>query len=140
MKAEQRVDLLEKLGKDMLSNNESWVSIKEKAINENSWFISQFVDYQLHHIATEFLNRKKLEDWISRYNVPGNNSSPKNVGIVMAGNIPLAGFHDFLATFISGNKQTIKPSSKDFQLIHSIVEKMKEWNSDVGQLVSISEL
>ena len=48
----------------------------------------------------------------------------KNIGIVMAGNIPLVGFHDFLCVFISGHNQTIKLSSKDNILLKHLVEKL----------------
>lgn len=139
MNLEQRVFLLKQLGKYLMSNDEKWEQVKEKAYNENPWFIPQFTDYQLNHMAREFLAENRLEEWISRYSIPAETSSPKNIGIVMAGNIPLAGFHDFLSAFISGHKQTIKPSSKDFQLINGIINKLKEWEPEVNQLVGIAE-
>jgi hypothetical protein len=139
MNAEQRIDLLERLGKFILSDDESLNTLKQNANYENSWFIPPFIDYQLQHIGANFLDRKKLEEWIKKYSVPNENIAPKNVGIVMAGNIPLAGFHDFLSTFISGNRQTIKPSSKDFELINGIINKLKEWNSEVNDYIRLAD-
>lgn len=139
MDVEQRVDLLERLGNYLTSNSEEWQRVKERAISENPWFIPQFIDFQVNHIAEAFLNRQVLLNWIKKYDLPQHHSRPKNVGIVMAGNIPLAGFHDFLSTFLSGHRQTIKPSSKDFQLIQAIINKLKEWNPEVAGLVSIAE-
>jgi hypothetical protein len=136
MTIEERIELLLKLREYILSGNDNWKVVEEKASYENPWFIPDFITYQLNHIATEYLSAENLDNWISKYNVPQNNKAPKNVGVVMAGNIPLAGFHDFLSVFISGHRQTIKPSSKDFQLIKGITDKLKEWNSAVIMLCS----
>ena len=57
----------------------------------------------------------------------------------MAGNIPLVGFHDFLCVFVSGYKQTIKPSSKDSILIKHLVGKLTEWNETVNEYVQFAE-
>jgi hypothetical protein len=64
---------------------------------------------------------------------------PKNVGVVMAGNIPLVGFHDFLCVFISGHQQTIKASSKDDILIKFLVKKLYEWEITIQNYVSFAE-
>jgi hypothetical protein len=64
----------------------------------------------------------------------------KNIGIVMAGNIPLVGFHDFLSVFISGHKQTIKLSSKDDILLKHLVEKMTAWEPSLAAVVSFAEM
>jgi hypothetical protein len=138
MNVEQRVVLMEKLGRYLVSDDAAWALVKEKAANENPWFIAEFINYHLNHISNEFLSRPNLEQWISKYDLPSV-TSPKNVGIVMAGNIPLAGFHDFLSVFISGHRQTIKPSSKDFHLIKGIVDKLKEWDAGVNEYMSIAE-
>jgi hypothetical protein len=61
------------------------------------------------------------------------------VGIVMAGNIPLAGFHDFLSVFVSGHRQIIKPSSKDFELIAKMVKMLAQWNPEVNEVVKIAD-
>jgi hypothetical protein len=130
---------MEKLGRFIVSDDTGWAEIKEKATYENPWFIDEFINYQLNHIASEFLERKKLEEWINKYNILSETPDPKNVGVVMAGNIPLAGFHDFLSVFISGHRQTVKPSSKDFQLINGIINKLKEWSSEIEENIKIAD-
>src|SRR5690349_6183469 len=100
MNVEQRVVLMEKLGQYLMSDDAEWLRVKERAAYENPWFIPEFIDFQIRHIAGEYLDRSKLEKWIDRYDLRPD-VDPKNVGIVMAGNIPLAGFHDFLSVFIS---------------------------------------
>jgi hypothetical protein len=138
MDVEQRVELLEKLGRYITSDDAEWMMVKERANHDNGWFVPPFIDFQIHHIADEFLTTEKLQEWIAPYGLE-EKINPKNVGVVMAGNIPLAGFHDFLSVFISGHRQTIKPSSKDLQLIKGIVEKMSEWHPEVSTLVTLAD-
>ena len=69
-----------------------------------------------------------------------DNIEPKNVGVVMAGNIPLVGFHDFLCVFISGHIQTIKLSSKDDVLLKHLVEKMYSWEVTMQNYVSFASM
>src|SRR5690606_42093839 len=57
-----------------------------------------------------------MEDWLSKYDMEGPRD-PKTVGIVMAGNIPLVGFHDFLCVLISGHKIAVRQSSNDMHLL-----------------------
>lgn len=139
MNVEQRVDLLERLGKYISSDDADWTGVKDRAVRENTWFVQQFTDYQLKHISSEYLDRKNLEALVRKYDIPSEIPSPKKVGIVMAGNIPLAGFHDFLAVFLSGHRQVIKPSSKDFELINGIVRKLKEWEPALGDFITLAD-
>lgn len=139
MNIEQRVGLLKNLGEFLLSPNEEWEMTKERASYANAWFLPEFIQYQLQHIATEYLAAGKLEKWLAGYKIPAENHAPKNVGIVMAGNIPLAGFHDFLSVFVSGHRQTIRPSSKDFELIAKIVNLLVQWEPAVGEMVTIAD-
>ena len=80
-----------------------------------------------------------MDKWAQHYHLD-DNIAIKNIGIVMAGNIPLVGFHDFLAAFVSGHKQTIKLSSKDDVLLKFLVAKLCSWNPAVADRVSFSEL
>lgn len=140
MKLQHRVDLLIELGRYILSENEEWKQAKHVAGIKNGWFVPEFVDRSVQQIADSYLTKEALEHWIAKYNLPAENKNPKTTGLVMAGNIPLVGFHDFLAVFISGHKMIIKPSSKDEVLIKHLTGKLAEWNAEVSQIVSFSEL
>lgn len=140
MNLQQRIGLLEKLGKYILSDNAEWELVKERSYHQNKWFIPEFINLALKNIACEFLQKDKLIGLASQYKIPEYNPSPKNIGVIMAGNIPLVGFHDFLCVFITGNKQSIKPSSKDDLLIRHLIERMIEWDSEVAILVRFSEM
>jgi len=139
MNLQQRLVLLKRLGDYFLTDAPEWLAAREKAAYENPWFIREFVDFQIAHIGSNFLAPEKLEAWLSRYRIPEQNLSPKNAGIIMAGNIPLAGFHDFLCAFISGHAQTIKPSAKDSALIIHIVDKLKKWDEKAAGLIAIAD-
>jgi hypothetical protein len=139
MNLERRLNLLSNLAEYLSKPDAAWLEVKEKVANENPWFIPEFIDFQVSHIANEYLNDAKLREWLGRYKVPAERASPKKVGIVMAGNIPLAGFHDFLAAFLSGHRQFIKPSSKDHQLIKAVVDKLVDWDNEVKSVVTIAE-
>ncbi|HEY5407598.1 MAG TPA: acyl-CoA reductase, partial [Ginsengibacter sp.] len=134
----QRIDLLEKLGNYLASNSEELISVKRKAFEKNRWFTEEFVNLSIQNISTWFLDRTKLEDWVNHYHLD-NNIKSQNVGIVMAGNIPLVGFHDFLCVFISGHKQSIKLSEKDNVLMEHLIKKLSEWNNEVADIVKVSD-
>lgn len=140
MNLQHRIDLLVQLGQYILADREEWQAAKEKAGYENGWFIPEFIEKSTANIARNFLQKDILENWVSRYKIPPDNASPKKIGIIMAGNIPLVGFHDFLTVFISGHIAIIKPSGKDQVLIKHLVEKMSSWSAAINELVQFAEM
>jgi hypothetical protein len=140
MNLQRRIDLLTRVGEWMQGNDPAWLEAKKKATRENAWFIPEFIELAIKNIVENFLQKNILKAWSRRYQIPNLQPNPKNVGIVMAGNIPLVGFHDLLAAFISGHKATIKPSSKDSALIKHLVEVMENREPGTSDLVQFSEL
>jgi len=140
MNLQQRIDLLSRLGEYMLSETESWQQAKEKAARQNNWFIPEFVELAVKNIAQSFLKKEALIDWTSHYKLENINPGPKVVGIVMAGNIPLVGFHDLLCVFITGHIAHIKASSKDEVLIKHLVSVLASWNDEINDLISFSAM
>jgi hypothetical protein len=140
MNLQHRIDLLVRLGEYILSENEDWQKTKERAGLENGWFIPEFVNLAVNNIATSFLQKEILEKWTAAYDLQAKKHTPKLVGIVMAGNIPLVGFHDFLSVFISGHRSLIKPSSKDQVLIKHVVEKLQSWDKEMSEYIQFSEM
>ena len=139
MNLQKRIEILEQLQKYLLSNDEEWQQIRLKSFFHNGWFTEDFVDLAVKNICTQFLQKEKLEQWATHYHLD-DNIGGKNIGIVMAGNIPLVGFHDFLCVFISGHKQTIKLSSKDNVLLKHLVEKMISWEPSLAAYISFAEM
>ena len=140
MNLQHRIDLLVRLGQYILSADEQWADIKEKASRENGWFIPEFVDIASNNIARSFLQKNILEKWADGYQITATHANPKTIGLVMAGNIPLVGFHDWMCIFISGHKALIKLSSKDIVLIKHLSEKLNEWNADAATFSEFSEM
>ncbi len=152
MKLPYRIDLLIRLGQYILSDCAEWSAVKEKAGHENGWFIPAFVELAARNIALSFLQPEQLKNWSASYPIQFDTSATnltgqanveiniKKIGIIMAGNIPLVGFHDFLCVFISGHKALIKTSSKDNVLIKHLVEKLVEWDSTVKDRIEFSEM
>ncbi|RYZ29030.1 MAG: acyl-CoA reductase [Chitinophagaceae bacterium] len=137
MNLQERKDLLVQLGRFMQTEDEGWQAAKRRATNENPWFLTQFIDLSVNNICEEFLTEEKLQSLIDRYKL-GENLSPKKVGLVMAGNIPLVGFHDLLCTFITGHYAMIKLSSKDDALLRFLIKQMISWNGAAEPYFTIS--
>lgn len=140
MNLQQRIDLLSRLGEYIQSDNNEWQQAKEKASRENGWFIPEFIELAVSNIATAFLQREALTKWTGQYDLPMTTPDPKKVGIVMAGNIPLVGFHDMLSVFMSGHIAHIKTSSKDEVLIKHLVGVMAGWNEEIDNLIIFSAM
>lgn len=121
MKIEQRINAFSNLGKFLTNlQDEEFQSMAERARLENPWFTEQNVRKALDGIK-KFLDDDSLIQWLSRYRPV---AEPKKIGIVMAGNIPLVGFHDLLSVLISGHSALIKLSSKDNALMRFIIGKL----------------
>ncbi|MFV0607228.1 MAG: acyl-CoA reductase [Niabella sp.] len=141
MKLSQRIELLCKLGEYMQSQHPAWEEAKQQAFVSNGWFLPEFINLAVENIATAFLQNPNLQNWVSQYTkIQEEITTPKLVGIVMAGNIPLVGFHDFLCVFIGGHNCLIKTSSKDEVLIKHLIEKLKEWNPDLKNSIGIANI
>ena len=139
MKLQNRIELLFQLRTYLLENNEEWQNVKITASIHNGWFVPEFIDLALQNIIDRFLAEEKLTAWVKHYHL-NDAVTPKNVGIVMAGNIPLVGFHDFLCVFISGHHQTIKLSTKDDILLKHLVQKMYSWEVTLQNLVAFAPM
>lgn len=139
MNLQHRINLFASLGDYLIKNDAEWQAEKEKAFQKNAWFTPDFINKATENIIEQYLQKHKLEKWAAHYHLD-DNISPKNVGIVMAGNIPMVGFHDLLATFISGHSQTIKLSSKDDVLIKFLIRKLYSFDIEIQNVVSIADI
>jgi Acyl-CoA reductase (LuxC) len=140
MKLQHRIDLLTELGQYILRDSEELQEAKFKAGAENGWFTPEFLDQALRNIAVAFLQKEALEKWVAAYPALSPDFTSKKIGIIMAGNIPLVGFHDWLSVFISGHQAYVKPSSKDQTLIKHLVKKLAEWEPRTDTQTVFSEM
>jgi hypothetical protein len=106
---------------------------------KNPWF----TPYSIHHALTEtcrMLERGHLVEWTQRYDESSFDDHPvRKVGTIMAGNIPLAGFHDFLTVLISGHHFTGKLSGKDDRLLPFLADKLVSLQPSFGNRISFTE-
>ncbi len=140
MIVEKRIELLVQLGQYLQSNSNEWQEVKLLANQKNGWFITTFIDEAVNNIRQQFLQKEILIKFVAKYNVKNDIVKQKTVGIVMAGNIPLVGFYDFLCGFLSGYKLKIKLSEKDDVLLKHLTNKMIDWDSSIIEIIEYSDL
>ncbi len=123
-----------------VDNSNEWNSKFESAItlagHKNGWFTRKQVMFAISTWA-EKLNEKNLNEWLLPY--PLENNAHKTVAIIMAGNIPLVGFHDFVVTLISGNRVLTKCSSNDNILLPFIANYLKHIEPGLATEIAFSE-
>ncbi|RYM33559.1 acyl-CoA reductase [Brumimicrobium glaciale] len=99
----------------------------------NGWFSEQSVKESFCAIG-ETLSEENLTAWLEKYPTV---KTAKSVGLILAGNIPLVGFHDILSTVFSGNKASIKLSSDDKILIPMLLEILVELQPELRSQIEL---
>ncbi|MGV3588038.1 MAG: acyl-CoA reductase [Adhaeribacter sp.] len=118
----ERITAFVSLGEELKNLNPAQKQeIIFRAGNANSWFDVNNVTNALNGIIY-LLDKENLQDWLFVYNL--ENITPKKVGVIMAGNIPMVGFHDFLSVLISGHHLYAKLSSEDNYLMKMLAERL----------------
>ncbi len=103
----------------------------------NRWFTPDNVKMSVGSIGS-MLTREKLVEWVSRYNIPDKPGNPRNIGIVMAGNIPMVGFHDLLCVLLSGHRLIARTSSKEPELMKYMVSLLISVEPRFKDMISIT--
>lgn len=88
----------------------------------NGWFSTDNMRYALTGWSKE-LTKNNIDHWLKPYDI--HVSTPKVIGIIMAGNIPLVGFHDFLCVLVTGHNVLVKQSSNDKHLLPFIAKYLE---------------
>jgi len=126
IEANLRIACFIKLGKILSTLPPDTVSMLcRKAKFENAWFNELSVTCALQSLA-EMLSDDSLTDFVSGYPGIFNLKAPKNIGVVMAGNIPAVGFHDALCVLLSGNILQAKLSKSDTCLMDFLLNQIQE--------------
>ncbi|WP_295230701.1 acyl-CoA reductase [uncultured Chryseobacterium sp.] len=102
-------------------------TVMRKSHMENPWFTIESQKFALEEWAG-LLTEGTLRQWLQAYSV---SETPKKVGLILAGNIPLVGFHDVISVILSNHIPLIKLSSKDRHMIPFLLSKWNEF-SDGG--------
>ena len=117
MNIEKRINAFVALGKE-IKTSEIIADAIQKSTVKNPWFTTENVQYAIDSIA-DTLSQSSLTSWVSKYNFTAN--EPRTIAVIMAGNIPLVGFNDFLCVLMSGNNIVCKLSSSDDVLLPAVL-------------------
>lgn len=116
-----------------------YLSVVNQAQIENSWFIPEFIRLAFINYAKS-LQAMKLERWLTPYESSwAERSIPRTIGVVMAGNVPLVGFHDFISVLISGNKILAKLSSDDSKLLPFLAKRLTFHYPEIASFIEFTE-
>lgn len=103
--------------------------------HHNGWFTEEMIRKAIGNLG-ESLNKENLEQWCDQYTF---SKKPKTIAVIMAGNIPLVGFHDFLCVLLSGNRVMAKMSSEDDKLLPVLAEFLICFYPEVKDFISFSD-
>lgn len=120
------------LGHYVRSRSEHLDAYVQRTAHHNGWFTSGNQYRMLDAIAEDYLAEDKLRSWLGAYPEAGSNfeggerrAFAKTVGLVMAGNLPLVGFHDWLSVLLAGHRAQVKLSDKDPYLLPHLAAKLE---------------
>ena len=113
------IDVFSTLGAQLSYPDDQLNAIINDEYHYNAWFTPQNVDQAVKAIG-KMLNKKDLTQWLDKYEIDYEKPI-KQVGLILAGNIPLVGFHDVLSVLITGNHALIKASTQDARLIKYVL-------------------
>lgn len=133
---QQNINNLVRLG-ELLSKTEQFNDIFDKAEQQNSWFTRANVIFAFKSWS-EALSKNNVQQWLSQYQLP-QTTSPKKILIIMAGNLPLVGFHDLLCVLVAGHKAIVKLSSDDGVLLPYLIKQMKAFAPEWAEAVAFTD-
>ncbi len=134
----ERIDLLVYLGEYLQTNNEQLETLLRKSYHHNPWFTNENYNKAIKALTTSFLQRDKLEEWVAAYDFDKTDGG-KSIGLILAGNIPLVGFHDVVAVFLTGHFSKIKISDKDQFVLPHLIEVMTAKDNRMKDRVTFVE-
>lgn len=106
------------------------------AEEHNGWFTKENIAFAISGWVNT-LTQKNLNTWLSPYHIKP--VTPKSVAIIMAGNIPLVGFHDFLSVLISGHNVIVKQSTNDKQLLPFLAKYLEYVEPSFKNLIHFTD-
>lgn len=145
MKENKRIQAVLKLGsylRTQFNSNDSKTvdtslnEVMKKAEGSNSWFTAKELTHSLESWGN-LLTEEQLFEWLATYDL--SIDQPKKILLILAGNIPLVGFHDLLVCYLSGHNTLVKLSSSDAHLLPFMVNKLNEFNPDDQDTIEFTD-
>jgi hypothetical protein len=133
MTLNDRIEALTALGAQLNEENEHLQAVVRRTAQHNAWFTVENQWKSLHEIRETYLNKDKLNNFVLQYPQLLNKGDAypllgKKIGLILAGNIPMVGFHDILCVFLAGMQAKIKLSEKDPYLLPFIIHTLDKTN------------
>ena len=125
---------LSTLSEQLLNPDESLSELINSERQYNAWFNPENVALAVYGTG-KMLVAANLQKWLKQYELTCKHSS-KRIGLILAGNIPLVGFHDVLCVLVTGNFALIKASSQDARLLRHLLEMLVVINPDFSNTYS----
>ena len=125
----QRLQSLAKLGEYISEKPELLAAYVQRSAHHNGWYTVENQWRMLEAIAEDYLRLEKLQAWVAAYPVT-TSGEQKSIGLVLAGNIPLVGFHDWLSVMVAGHLAEVKLSDKDLYLLPHLVGQLEKIDPD----------
>ncbi len=125
MQLKERIDSLVWLGQQLANPSEALEARIRQTKVHNGWFTEKNIHRALASIRQAFLEPTGLEAWATTYALNDTLES-KKVALILAGNIPMVGFHDVLCVYMAGHQALVKLSEKDKFLLPYLVQLMDE--------------
>jgi len=120
LNSEKLIIALKKLNEFLVNPDEDFKNLMYSASNKNAWFNLEEVEKAVKALQ-QMLDPQDLELWFRDIVV---SNTPKKIGLILAGNIPMVGFHDVISVLATGNIALIKLSSADDQLLPALLKRL----------------
>ena len=104
--------------------------------SHNGWYTPEQVYFSIQSWA-KALTKENLDQWTSSYDFTIAES--KTIALILAGNIPLVGFHDFISVLISGHNVLVKTSSNDQHLLPFLAKYLITLEPQLAQKITFVE-
>lgn len=115
---------------------DNFISLVNLSQHHNRWFTPEQVYFAAEQWA-EALTEENLDNWLNTYDI--KSTEPKTVALILAGNIPLVGFHDFLSVLVSGHKALVKLSSNDKYLLPFLAKYLIAVEPGLAERITFTE-
>lgn len=135
LSAEKIITAFQKLSAFMADPDAEFSSLMERSSNHNAWFTPEEVKRAVASLSN-MLNNTDLEKWFRSISIT---ESPKKVGLILAGNIPLVGFHDVISVLATGNTALIKLSSSDDKLLPALLKQLVSFEPAFSDHIEYTE-
>jgi hypothetical protein len=133
-----RLTDLVRLGEHLSGPDDYLDAVIKRTAYHNPWFTEENQRESITAIAKQFLDPQRLRDWLADYRLT-EPAQPQRVGLVLAGNIPLVGFHDVLSVFVTGHRAVIKLSDKDPYLLPYLVKLLARFDERAADYFTFVE-